>query len=300
MNRRIRRAYLLLVLIAAASAPVLAQDPTQDLLAQARAAIGEPAKLAKVTTLSASANVRTNAQALNIESTISVDVEFAIPGKYRWTVTQSAGAMNISITTAISGDQLMYDDGGLTKMVGLDPAAPGPQRDQMIKTLRTDASRSLLTWLLTPPADGYTFAAAGVAEAPEGKADVLDVKGPDGFALRMFFDTKSHRLLMATQDTETVDIDKQKLQALQADLIKQAQGDIKKAGEVVREALAKLPKKKITVRTTVSDFKKVDGLSLPHQMTIEAEGQSQQDWTIKSFKVNPPLKADRFEKTDKK
>jgi hypothetical protein len=42
----------------------------------------------------------------------------------------------------------------------------------------------------------YTY--AGDAEAPGGKADVLDVKGEKNFAARLFLDQKTHRPLMLT------------------------------------------------------------------------------------------------------
>ena len=41
-----------------------------------------------------------------------------------------------------------------------------------------------------------TFASGGVAEAPEGKADVVDVKGADNFSARLFIDSQTHLPLM--------------------------------------------------------------------------------------------------------
>src|SRR4029453_5674299 len=45
------------------------------------------------------------------------------------------------------------------------------------------------------------FGLAGQAEAPEGKADVLDVKGPGNFAARLFVDNKTHLPLMLSWTT---------------------------------------------------------------------------------------------------
>src|SRR4029077_8391955 len=41
-----------------------------------------------------------------------------------------------------------------------------------------------------------TFGYAGVAEAPEGKADVIDVKGPANFTARLFINSQTHVPLM--------------------------------------------------------------------------------------------------------
>ena len=46
-----------------------------------------------------------------------------------------------------------------------------------------------------------TFGFAGQAEAPEGKADVLDVKGPSNFVARLFVDNKTHLPLMLSWQT---------------------------------------------------------------------------------------------------
>ena len=97
--------------------------------------------------------------------------------------------------------------------------------------MRHDFARLLTVWLLSPPDDqAYTFTSAGVAEAPDGKnADVLDLKGPDDFTLRLFFDTMTHRLLMATYQTQTVALDKTQMQAMQDEMKKKVQANPQKA-----------------------------------------------------------------------
>lgn len=41
-----------------------------------------------------------------------------------------------------------------------------------------------------------TFTYAGIAEAPQGKADVIDVKGPADFAIKLFINTQTHLPIM--------------------------------------------------------------------------------------------------------
>ena len=46
----------------------------------------------------------------------------------------------------------------------------------------------------------------------------------------------------------------------------------------------------------LGDFKTVDGIMVPHRLTHAVDGKTIEDWTIEKVKVNPPVKADLFEK----
>jgi hypothetical protein len=45
---------------------------------------------------------------------------------------------------------------------------------------------------------------------------------------------------------------------------------------------------------TFSDFKSVGGVKLPHTVTRGINGQTTEEWSVSSFKVNPSIKADAF------
>jgi hypothetical protein len=49
----------------------------------------------------------------------------------------------------------------------------------------------------------------------------------------------------------------------------------------------------------LSDYKKVDGVMLPHQVDTSVNGQPSEAWTIENFKVNPNVKATVFQKKAK-
>jgi hypothetical protein len=51
-----------------------------------------------------------------------------------------------------------------------------------------------------------TFTYAGQAEAPQGKADVLDVKGEGNFALRLFISTQTHQPIMVSWTTPATNV----------------------------------------------------------------------------------------------
>ncbi len=46
----------------------------------------------------------------------------------------------------------------------------------------------------------------------------------------------------------------------------------------------------------LADFKKVDGVMLPHRLTQAVEGKPVEEWTLEKVKVNPSVKAELFEK----
>jgi hypothetical protein len=46
----------------------------------------------------------------------------------------------------------------------------------------------------------------------------------------------------------------------------------------------------------LADFKKVDGVMLPHRLSYAIDGKTIEEWTIEKARVNASVKADLFEK----
>jgi hypothetical protein len=44
----------------------------------------------------------------------------------------------------------------------------------------------------------------------------------------------------------------------------------------------------------LSDYKKVDGVMLPHKVEVSIEGQPNEEWTIEKYRINPSVKAEEF------
>jgi len=298
MIRTARAALAAFALVLVVTGPAFAQDRAQEVLAQARAAMGNKGLPTPVTSLAVAATVRRVVPGLGMEMNSDVQLEFLFPDKYRRTENISIGPVTRTVSLGLNGDDLLYDDGGAAAMTGLDPKAPGPMRDQTIKGLKEDVFRMVTILLLAPPANlNCTLTSAGVAEAPDGKADVVDVKGPDTLNLRLFFDTASHRLLLATFQTESLDADQVK--ALTEKAMERAKADPANAAKVaheMREETEKMPKKTITVQMHFSDPKTFSGVTLPSKMSVEGGPQGVEEWTFSSLKLNPALKPERFAK----
>ncbi len=84
----------------------------------------------------------------------------------------------------------------------MDQAASKLSPEQMEAGLQrriysAEFSRYLLAMILTPPPSlAVEYKYAGESDVEDVQADVIDVTGPDNFAVRIFFDKKSHLPLL--------------------------------------------------------------------------------------------------------
>jgi hypothetical protein len=174
--------------------------------------------------------------------------------------------------------------GGHMTMVLRGPGGREMSEEQL-KEMRREArraelSRYMLAWLLATDAPvGH----AGVAEAPDGKADVLEVKAAEGPALRLFIDQQTHMPLMLTWKGRQPRM-----------LVRRAQGGPPNRDDVAREAAAEGPPPEATFEMRFDDYRKVDGIQLPHQISRAVNGAVNEEWTVKTYKVNAAFKDNTF------
>ena len=168
-----------------------------------------------------------------------------------------------------------------------------------------------------------TFAYGGIAESPDGKAHIIDVSGPEDFKARMYIDTESNLPLMLTYlDAEPRIVTRSMTRdggpaggpaggghgapqvftaggggnvtvgrGRQAqELTPEQRAEIEKARKEAEAA----PPKMIEYRLFFSDYRKVDGLSMPHRIARGTGDKTTEEWDVTSYKVNPTFKADRF------
>jgi hypothetical protein len=190
-----------------------------------------------------------------------------------------------------------------------DPAAAGGRaaidperlRQALVRQRRADFDRLVLGWLLITDAP---VSWVGTAESPDGKADVLEIKPVDGVAARLFLDAVTHMPLMLTWQGAAPQAGRGGGRRGQPGGGPQAAapvaptpspaapvpgGDDPTAGP--RRGG---PPPAATLQLTFSDFKAVGGVRLPHTVTRGSNGQTTEEWSISSFKINPSIKADAF------
>jgi hypothetical protein len=301
-------------------------------LAEARKAIGGEQKLAAITGLSIRGTYRRELSAPvgggggDVMITMSgpgpggggptqltgdLEIDVAFPDKYL-KVDVGTGMMAMTRTEGFEGDRPFADVTSSQPGMRIVLARPDDnpaQRQGALRRSREDLARLLLGLIAgTQPSFPVTYAYAAQAESPDGKADVIDVKGPEGFAARLFLDAESHLPLMLTymaaeprmllRTTGRRGGPPPAAPQGSAGNITNTPGALspeekERLDKAMKEAEA-TPAKLVEHRLFFSDFRQVGGLSLPHHITRESAGKPIEEWDIKSYQVSPNFKADRF------
>jgi hypothetical protein len=189
---------------------------------------------------------------------------------------------------------------------GIDPERV---KDAQRRTRQTEVARLLLAILLTTDSP---VAWIGTAQSPEGNADVLEVKNADGVATRLFLDVTTHMPLMMTWSggqrggVRGQGGQAQGGQGRGGDF---AQGRAARGGDGAPPAGATPDTIQgrrqrggggggapTTLEMHLSEYKVVNGLKLPHLITRGTNGETAEEWVIKSYRINPNFKANTFTK----
>jgi len=290
-------AFLVVAAILAETFPnVSAQDAAakaQQLIAQARAALGGD-KLKSVNSISITGNYRRMMGTREMAGEVQFDV--VLPDKMiRVETMNPIGTMEITRLEASNGGDVWMDQqtsGGGGGMVMIRrPGGDSPQGQEIQKNgVRAEFARLTLGMLMTTLSSfPVEYSYAGEADSPDGKADVLDVKGPGNFAARLFLDQKSHKPLMLSYQGRKARMVMQSFQGAP-----RSEEEIKKH---VAEAEAKAAAEPLVeYQIFFNDYREVNGISFPHRLTRSVENEVSEEIEMTKFKINPSIKPDRFEK----
>ncbi len=197
----------------AAMASVRAQVPdAAAVLAQAREALGGEKKLSAVRSFVATGETRQIRGENLVPIVFEINVEF--PDKYSRRDETPAVESGYS-TAGFNGDDLiqlpvpaapMAMPPGMARPGGPPPPTPeqmaatmAAQRKARVATLKQDFTRLTLGMFAASfPSYPLTFTRIGIAESPQGKADVIEAKGPAGFTARLMINQATHLPVMLT------------------------------------------------------------------------------------------------------
>jgi hypothetical protein len=306
-----------------------------SVLAEARSALGGEDKLAAVKRLQVSGTTRR----ANGNFTLDGETEmfFELPDKFRrnesLTIGGGGGGTAIDrkeilngaeFSTEVSGGD--FGGRGRGRAGGFQGAGGGGAaggadgrgtltaetqerlREFQRRNLQSEVSRLLIALLLT---SDTPFRWVGIAQSPEGSADVLEVKTADGVATRVFVDTMTHMPLMLSWTGPAGRGFGRGGQGRRgqgppdpsdaAPPEGRAAGDQPAAGGAPADAAqgrrgrgAQGPP--VTLEMHLAEYKAVNGIKFPHLITRGVSGETNEEWVIKSYKVNPNLKANAFTK----
>jgi len=179
----------------------------------ALAKFGGADKLSGVKTLQVNGTTKRANGNFNLEG--DTELFFELPDKFRRNESLTIGGgtgidrkdilNGNEFSSEVSGDAFggrgrgRFAGGGGGAQGGADGrGAPTPEQQERLRefqrrNLQSEVSRLLIALLLK---SDTPFRWIGTAQAPEGSADVLEVKTPDGVATRVFIDAMSHIPLM--------------------------------------------------------------------------------------------------------
>jgi hypothetical protein len=204
----VRRTFVAFCLAVQALAIVSAQD-AQSVLTAARDALGGDARISSVKTIVASGRTRQ----VRGDNLVPIEFEIAIELPDKYVRTDEIPAQESGPTRhGFDGSRLIqFPDEAAQPGRGAPPpgaraAGPPPGAGRTgpptppidpITAVKQDFARLTLGMFATSFSSyPLTFSYGGVAEAPEGKADIIDVKGPATFSARLFIDSRMHLPLM--------------------------------------------------------------------------------------------------------
>ena len=239
------------LLVFATSVGLLAQAAPTDpaaILSGTREALGGEKKLSAVKTIVASG--RTQQVRGNNLVPIEFEIDIEVPDKY------------------VRKNEIPAQESG--------PSIEGFNGQSLIQTkaptVKQDFARLMLGMFATS-FSGYplTFTYVGQAEAPQGKADVLDGKGPDA-TLRLFIDRATHLPIMISW-----------------------QAAPSPARGVQPAAPGAAPAAPQENRVYFSDYRDVDGMKWPFRLRRAVGAGTVEETTFDRFRINPKIDAKKFQ-----
>lgn len=221
-----------------------------------------------------------------------IEVDIAFPDKYL-KIDTSTGFMAMTRTEGFDGERpfanAVSTNPGMR--IRIDRPDEDPSRAKIaLERNQAELARLVLGILGTTPASfPVTYSHAGIAESPDGKADIIDVKGPGHFAARLFVDAHSHLPLMLTYQAPEPRIVVNTVERRSGEEPRREREQADRARQEA-EATPKL----VEYRVFFSDYRKVGDLSLPHRIARGTAEKTTEEWEIKSYRINPTFKSDRF------
>jgi hypothetical protein len=307
----------------ASPAPPLTQaaiDKAAPILAAARQALGGD-KLAAIRTLSARGQTR-RVRGNNLVP-ILFEMDLELPDKYL-RKDESPAENSDPTSLGFNGNALLQvpppaalpaappTRAGAPPVpeAALDAARVARIRNSSVDRVKQDFVRFALG-MFAQSFDTYplTFGYAAQAQAPQGTADVLDVRGADGFALRFLIQSDTHMPVMVSwtlpPTSVVVAVTGQAAPAtvapgavvVTAPAPPPASAPQEQKDQYAKDVLALRQKAQATPvehRIYFADYRDVDGVKLPFRLRRAIGTDTTEETTFDRFQINPRIAAQKF------
>jgi hypothetical protein len=298
-----RNLLLLLSLVLLIAPAALANDDAraQEILKQARQAIGGDEQLQKIQGL------QINGKYLRVFGDRQMggdrEISISLPNKYLVEDAMNAGGLSTAMINyrGVNGDKAFSgNSGGGGGMVfriggpGGQQASPEQMEEMQRRIYTAEFSRYLLAITLTPPPSlTVEYKYAGESDVEDAQADVIDVSGPNNFAVRVFFDKKSHMPLLLSYrgpKPRIMTMQRQAGSASKPEDVAKARAEAEKK----MQAEAPAAPEEVDFYIRMTDYKKVGGVMVPYKLTFLTENEVSEEFEISKYQLNPQFKADHF------
>jgi hypothetical protein len=271
-------------------------------MAAARTALGGDTKIAAVKTFIANGRTR-QVRGENLVP-IEFEIQAELPDKYARRdefPAQDAGPT----TSGFNGEALILIPRPVPPppRPGALPPSPAQQEAALrgrLNTARQDFAR-LMLGMFASSFDSFplTFTYLAQAEAPQGKADVIEVKGPGNFAGRFFINSQTHLPIMLTWQAPQGPPPGGRGPVAGGPPPPPPPGG---AGAPAPGAAgpgaaagAPPPPAMVEQRMFFADYRNVDGLQLPFRIRRAAGADTTEETTFDRFRINAKIDPRKFE-----
>jgi hypothetical protein len=182
-------------------------------------------------------------------------------------------------------------------------------RRARVQSVKQEYARLALGLFANAPAYPLTFSYAAVAEAPQGRADVLDVKGDGNFSARLFIHSETRLPIMVTWTTPpsnvVVTVPGQPPATVAPGAVVVA-GPPAPAKDAPKEEMDKYSKEVLAIRAKAqatpvenrlyfADYRDVDGLKLPFRLRRAIGAETTEETTFDRYRVNTRIDPKKFD-----
>jgi hypothetical protein len=290
------------------------------ILAATRQALGGE-KLAAIRTLTMSGRTR-RVRGNNLVP-IEFEISLELPNKY---LRRDESPFEEADPTSVgfNGDELIQAPAPAMPQLaarpaarpgGPAPAAPTPeqlaaQRRSRVMTIKQDFVRMALGMF----ADSFatyplTFAWAAVAEAPQGKADALDVRGANNFLMRFFINSQTRQPIMVSWTLPPTNVivtvpgqPAPPTVAPGAVVVTGPAAPLATATQAEKDAYAKevlairqkAQATPVEHRVYYADYRDVDGVQLPFRFRRAIGPDTTEETTVDRYRINQKIAPERF------
>ncbi len=313
--------------VMAAGAMLFAQaGDAARVMADMRKALGGEQKLAAVKTLSATGKSQRSMGETSMGGDYELMVE--LPDKYFTRQVMAQTPMGaIALKSGFNGDGLIQETeqpqqaGGMRMMFSTGGASPNATPEEKAAAAQKQVVNSKMEFarmalgMFGQSVAGYQleYTYGGTAEAPDGKADVINVKGPGEFAGKLFVDQKSHLPLMFTWMAKEPMVMNTSMgrpggpgggggaQIMTfgggggGQSMSQGDRDKMMADLQTKMKEAEANRKVVEYRMFYSNYQSVEGIQLPHTFQQAIGANPTNEITIDKYKVNPKIDPKKFE-----